>query len=227
MFNYNYHPGTGEFTGTTLADESPREPGVFLLPAHATRVAPPIPSDGHVMVFAGGQWGEVLDCRGQTWWDDTGKPVTIGFLGDPIERGLSPSAPEPEPDPEPEPIEQPPLPVRVNIERDRRITEGKAIAVTGYGEIPLSGTERDMIIITSLLLQAQAFVGAGVTSPIMTIRDTSNTNHLLTPEQMSELAVKGMKWVEETMKVSWAMKDGVAPFEAGIPEDFNDNSYWP
>ena len=38
---------TGAYAGPTQADESPREPGVYLLPARCTEVAPPeeIPAD--------------------------------------------------------------------------------------------------------------------------------------------------------------------------------------
>jgi hypothetical protein len=72
---YSFHPETGVFIGIDLAQESPLEPGVFLLPARATFVEPPQVTEGKQAVWKGDAW-EVQDI-----------PV-----------------PEPIPEPEPEPL---------------------------------------------------------------------------------------------------------------------------
>jgi hypothetical protein len=38
---YNYHPQYGYFMASSEADESPLEPGVYLIPGYATEIAPP------------------------------------------------------------------------------------------------------------------------------------------------------------------------------------------
>jgi len=72
---YNYAPDTGIFYSEGLADESPLEPGVFLIPAYATTLKPPKAVLPKVAVFRNGKWSvETL-----------------------------PPPPEPEPKPEPKP----------------------------------------------------------------------------------------------------------------------------
>lgn len=53
---YHLHPATGVFLGVGQADESPLEPGVFLLPAHSTAIEPPTFGEGQRAVFDGAAW---------------------------------------------------------------------------------------------------------------------------------------------------------------------------
>jgi hypothetical protein len=76
MKTYNYASDTGIFYSEGLADESPLEPGVFLIPAHATTIKPPKATLPKVAVFKDGKWS--------------------------IET-LPPPPPEPEPEPKPAP----------------------------------------------------------------------------------------------------------------------------
>jgi hypothetical protein len=53
---YNYNPNNGYFVGEGFADESPLEPGVFLIPAHATDIAAPKATKDKVIVWNGNDW---------------------------------------------------------------------------------------------------------------------------------------------------------------------------
>lgn len=54
---YHYHPETNEFLGEGLADESPLEPGVYLIPAQATVKEPPRTiKPSQYVVFDGENW---------------------------------------------------------------------------------------------------------------------------------------------------------------------------
>jgi hypothetical protein len=53
---YHYTPDTYIFCAEGVADESPLEPGVFLVPANATTVAPPELGDSEIAVFSDGAW---------------------------------------------------------------------------------------------------------------------------------------------------------------------------
>lgn len=57
---YSFHPDTGKSLGIEFAQESPLEPGVFLLPAGATFVEPPQAPEGKQAVWGGASW-EIQD----------------------------------------------------------------------------------------------------------------------------------------------------------------------
>ena len=93
---YNYHPNTGEYLAQSRADESPLEPGVYLLPAHSTDLAPPQPPDTMVAVFRGGAWHLEEDHRGKTYWLADGSRHTVSAIG-PMRADALDKAPPPPP----------------------------------------------------------------------------------------------------------------------------------
>jgi len=56
---YNYDPATLEYAGASEADESPLEPGEYLIPAHATTIVPPELIPGHILKWIGDGWASV------------------------------------------------------------------------------------------------------------------------------------------------------------------------
>lgn len=66
---YNYHPDYKNYVGFSEAFESPLEPGVFIIPAHATKIPPPLVKDGEVQIFneETNKWEVCKDQRG-TWY---------------------------------------------------------------------------------------------------------------------------------------------------------------
>lgn len=61
---YNYHPKYGYYISTSYADESPLEPGVWLMPAYATEIEPPKCKNNQIQIFNGVKWKNVVDKRG-------------------------------------------------------------------------------------------------------------------------------------------------------------------
>ena len=79
---YNYSLLTGEYIGPSQADESPLEPGVFLIPAGATTTVPPQVESQQIAVFINGSWSVEPDFRGTIVYSLADlSPVIISQIG--------------------------------------------------------------------------------------------------------------------------------------------------
>ena len=82
MLVYNHNPVSGEYINAASARKSPLEEGVYLIPGHATAVAPPDAVAGHARCWNGASWEQVEDHRGETVYAATdGSAMTITELG--------------------------------------------------------------------------------------------------------------------------------------------------
>jgi len=80
---YSFCRYTGRFTGEYEAQESPLEPGIFLIPAFATEEAPPAVGANEVAAFDGEQWQVYSDYRGGVYYDtETKERHEITAVGD-------------------------------------------------------------------------------------------------------------------------------------------------
>jgi hypothetical protein len=70
----------GIYTGIYSAQQSPLEPGIFIVPELSTDIAPP-GAAGTWPVFKSGAWINTPDHRGETHYDTNGDPVVIEYLG--------------------------------------------------------------------------------------------------------------------------------------------------
>jgi hypothetical protein len=85
---YNYSNETFELTGEEMADLDPEESkmkgrNVFLLPANATFVEPPVEVENKIQVFNTGKqkWSQRSDFRGSVHYSPTGEMTEIKDIG--------------------------------------------------------------------------------------------------------------------------------------------------
>lgn len=92
-FAYTTQPQSGELIGAVLADPSPLEPGVWLVPANAYLDVPPAAVHGMAIVRSGAAWIQVEDYRGTTVYStQTGEPQEWQELG-PLSMTVTTTAP--------------------------------------------------------------------------------------------------------------------------------------
>ncbi len=118
----------------------------------------------------------------------------------------------------------PPAPTadQVNAERERRILTGKAVSVTGVGDVLLQGRPEDQVNMLGLKDTARDLKAAGVTAAVIPFRDGDNIVRMFTPDQMIEAVDKGKQHVSAVYQAAWALKE-LDP----IPADYADYAYWP
>lgn len=80
---YNYHPATFELIGQSFTDPDPMDDDGFLMPAHATALAPPTIPVGKVALWTGSEWTILDDFRSQSAYrKSTGDAVPVSMPGD-------------------------------------------------------------------------------------------------------------------------------------------------
>jgi hypothetical protein len=62
MIIYHYHPETKQYITSGLADPSPLEKGVYLIPAHSTNIQPPTSIEGKIITFdvINNKWVQII-----------------------------------------------------------------------------------------------------------------------------------------------------------------------
>lgn len=78
---YHYHPEYKYFIGSSNADESPLEPGIFLIPAHATNIEPIECDEDEIQIFDETSWSIIKDNRGVYYHTQTDE-VENTFIGE-------------------------------------------------------------------------------------------------------------------------------------------------
>jgi hypothetical protein len=95
---YNYDQVTKEFISAVEAQIDPAESKagkkIYLLPAHATFIEPPIALENKIAVFKGEKWKMRSDFRGVNYYDaGTGSETKITAIGKRIPEGSITEAP--------------------------------------------------------------------------------------------------------------------------------------
>jgi hypothetical protein len=77
----------GFYVGEVDADESPLEPGVFLIPGGAVEEIPPPTVQNEAARLIGGKWEKVPDYQGVEYYDANGKKQRMDKRGEPLPPG--------------------------------------------------------------------------------------------------------------------------------------------
>lgn len=107
----------------------------------------------------------------------------------------------------------------VNFERDRRLTLGQPLSITGYA-YPIYVNWADQANLTSVAVAAAAQIQQGNGEQTIVWRDNQNVEHILTYSQVLELHVVATAATSAIYQFSWALKQGT------IPGNYADDIYW-
>lgn len=74
-----YDQSTMEFNGSYECQESPLEPGVYIVPSASTEIEPPSDEQGKVTIWNGTDWVQINDVRGE-WFDASGNIILVNDI---------------------------------------------------------------------------------------------------------------------------------------------------
>lgn len=91
---YHFHAETKEYLRPGVADKSPLEHDVWLIPGNATNIKPPRTKSNEAAVFDGIEWKTVPDFRGASYWTSDGKKIRISKLNETVPDDASTEQPK-------------------------------------------------------------------------------------------------------------------------------------
>lgn len=227
----------GLLAGTTVADESPLEPGVYLIPAGCVEVPPPDTDPGYFARWVGGEWtvdaepkittaqrnkdGSILviiDGEEVTVLDDMGDPNRIKLARWEADGNVIDAY-----------VEPPPTKDNVNAERDRRTEAGIPFAVRGKLHFfDFNQMGKDNITGAATLAKFAILKGAQPGDYRWANPDTdftwitqANEKVLMDAHETSALGDVAAGWTTKHIYIARAIKD-MDP----IPADYADDKYW-
>ncbi|MFN3881492.1 MAG: hypothetical protein ACK4L8_08705 [Nitrincola lacisaponensis] len=166
---WNYCSITGEKLGFGIADESPLEPGEYLVPANATLIEPPETDQNQAAVFNGNEWHVITDYRGHIYWLEDGSKHEISELGiEPPADALS--------EPPPPPIADFAAARIADITTARKVSEEHGVTIYG---IRYAGDQSNRMALNEALV----FAAEAELSHFARWKDSDNQYHLNHPVQ--------------------------------------------
>lgn len=213
---WNYDSSTKELVGSSQARVDPMSPEQYLLPAFATTIRPPEKDEGCTIIFSGGQWIQVEDHRGETWWETYDRSVIIQKIGNPFDIGLNRDRP-PAPIPTAEQLCE-----NVDFYRDQRLSAGYSDAVSGK---VFQCDPKSISYWNGIGSSALAAITLNVTpEPIyQLITEDNSIIDLPASDALQLLNSRVMPWVSATIHFARTLKDRIlagkppADIEQGWP----------
>jgi len=212
---YNYDKSSGEYINTSAAQASPLEPDVYLVPAHATTVAPPAPREGYARIWSGAAWAYVEDHRSQTIYYTSNAGAHIVTALGTIPEGCTTLVP-------------PTYPVWsgsiwtfdltaaktaacTRIEAKRQTLERAGVTISwpdGTKSKIQTRDDRDWRNINGVASRGLARITQADVTPDW-FRDADNVDHSLTPTQALDMGQQAATAISKLAKVAQAAKDAI------------------
>lgn len=223
---YHYHPVTKEYLRTSDARESPKEPGTFLVAAHATIVAVGVAPSGSVRVFdpQSGLWSSVEDHRGETVYrkSDAAKIIVnwLGAVGSDYTNQV-PASPDDSWDGS-QWVSPAPSQLAVESERNRRLADASFDYDFGDGRgvHTIGADEKDMAAwMMEVMPIAQARLALSDSTAINIVTNTGPVS--VSPTEWMDIVNTGAA----SRQAIWQYYFAIVAMDP-IPADYQDDQYW-